>query len=129
MALLGFLINITLLAWMVLTIRVALKLIKISRVAWKKDYAWFSMQSGYWKGFGIGFAWGTLLFGLLIASPRFGLMIAIIVQACIAAFFTKGNRISSLERQVWFSVPFLVWPLWLAVLQGQRNGELSTPNP
>jgi hypothetical protein len=47
-----------------------------------------------------------------------------IIQFAVAVLGTGARQFPALDRAVWFSIPFFTLPLWLALRQAQRQGEI-----
>jgi hypothetical protein len=106
---------------------------RILKLCWpvlKVDWFYFPCKSGYYKGLGLGLLWA-----LLYSVPCAWLgekwqLVPMLAQFAFVLHFKREKLVQPLEKAVWLSLPFFMFPLWRAVRQGQQEGEIpQLPNP
>ncbi|WP_291272438.1 hypothetical protein [Geothrix sp.] len=112
------------LAWGLFTFYTAFQIFKLCWPVLKNDWFWFATKSAYYKGMFLGLGSFFLVMLPVAWLGQVGILIPMVVQAIIALKQTHNKSMPSLDRAVWYGMPFFMLPLWLTVRQGQKLGEI-----
>ena len=111
-------------AWGLFTFWTIFQILKLCWPVLKADWFWFATKSSYYKGFLFGILW---FFLAMAPGAWFGetwILVPLAVQIGIALKQTYNKPIPRLDKAIWFAIPFFMFPLWLTIRQGQRQGEI-----
>jgi len=116
--------GLVVLGWAFYTFWVVLKIHKAAFHILKSDWFLFPSKSGFYVGAGLGFLWALGVGTFYAFFPKLGLVPMLLAQIVFSFFVISGEKVPSLERLVWFSIPFFTLPFWFSYRQGQKDGSI-----
>jgi hypothetical protein len=110
--------------WGLFSFWVIFQILKLCWPILKVDWFWFPTKSGYYKGLALGLGWFFLAMTPSAWLGESWILVPFAIQVGIAVKYTRNKPLPKLDKIVWFAMPFFMFPLWLAVRQGQQLGEI-----